>query len=96
MRFVFIIEMLTLENLEVTVALDADVLRNVGMEQRRLLHQSPILGQEILRQARTGFRRQAQRRVGPFTVNVEGLLWGLSHKTPDIGWRPLTAIEFGF
>src|SRR3984957_19567850 len=83
-RFAFFIRPLALDQLEVAIAFGGDVLRDVGVEHRGLLHQCPVLRGKLTRQA--GARRdgEPQHRVGPLTVNVERLLWGRTHATLDI------------
>src|SRR5450631_252240 len=83
-RFAFFIWALALHQLEVAIAFGCDVLRDVGVEHRGLLHQCPVLGGKLARQAGARLDGEPQRRVGPFTVNVEGLLWGRTHATLDI------------
>src|ERR1700733_4037232 len=80
-RFAFFIWPLALDQLEVAIAFGRDVLRDVGVEHRGLLHQCPVLRGKLARQA--GARRdgEPQRRVGPLSVNVKRLLWGRTHAT---------------
>ena len=81
-RFAFFIWPLALDQLEVAIAFGGDVLRDVGVEHRGLLHQCPVLRGKLARQA--GARRDGEPQCGPLTVDVEGLLWGRTHATLDI------------
>src|ERR1700722_5628547 len=64
-RFAFFIWPLALDQLEVAIAFGGDVVRDVGVEHRGLLHQCPVLRGKLARQA--GARRdgEPQRRVLP-------------------------------
>ena len=48
-----------LKNLKVAIALRGDIPRRIRMKKGRLLHQSPILGREMMRQAGSWHDREA-------------------------------------